>query len=141
MLVTIIFSFSYNVFYSITDRNYHSCYIYFLVCKCIQFGQGQIFVFWEWVNHHEKGLHQFCLFSPNIQSINLYELFLIVPPFLTKNSFLKFISCLIGTRTLLYLSPQSLCIHKSICDCFDNLFRISGTDISDRENGSQDIQL
>ena len=47
MLVTSIFSFSHNVFYSIKDRNYHLCYISFVVCKCFQFGQGQIFVVWE----------------------------------------------------------------------------------------------
>ena len=29
MLVTSIFSFSHNVFYSITDRNDHLCYIFF----------------------------------------------------------------------------------------------------------------
>ena len=50
MLVNSIFSFSHNVFYSIKDRNYHSCYIYFGICKCFQFEQGQIFVIWEWVN-------------------------------------------------------------------------------------------
>ena len=51
MLVTSIFSFSHNVFYIIKDRNYHRhlCYIYFVVCKCFEFGQGQIFVVWEWV--------------------------------------------------------------------------------------------
>ena len=41
------FSFSHNVFYSIKDRNYHFCYIYFVVCKCFQFGQVQNFVVWE----------------------------------------------------------------------------------------------
>ena len=51
MLITSIFSFSHNVFYSIKDRNYHLYYIYFVVCKCFQFGQGQIFVVWEWVEH------------------------------------------------------------------------------------------
>ena len=49
MLVTSIFSFSQNVFYSIKDRNYHLSKIYSVVCKCFQFGQGQIFVVWEWV--------------------------------------------------------------------------------------------
>ena len=49
MLVTSIFSFSHNIFYSITDRNYHLCYIYFVVYKCLQFEHGQIFVVWEWV--------------------------------------------------------------------------------------------
>ena len=46
MLVTSIFSFSHIVFYSIKDRNDHLCYIYFVVCKCFQFGQGQNFVNW-----------------------------------------------------------------------------------------------
>ena len=50
MLVTSIFSFSHNVFYSIKDRNYHLCYIYSVFCKCFQFGQGQFFIVWEWVN-------------------------------------------------------------------------------------------
>ena len=40
---TSIFSFSHNVFYSIKNRKYHLCYIYFVVCKCFQFGQGQYF--------------------------------------------------------------------------------------------------
>ena len=48
MLVISIFSSSHNVFYSISNRNYHLCYIYFVVCKCFQFGQGQIFVIREW---------------------------------------------------------------------------------------------
>ena len=43
MLVTSIFSFSHNVFYSIKDRYDHLCYIYFVACKCFQFEQGQIF--------------------------------------------------------------------------------------------------
>ena len=50
MLVTSMFSFSHNVFYTIKDRNYHLCYIYFVVCKYFEFGQGQFFVVWEWVN-------------------------------------------------------------------------------------------
>ena len=41
---------NHNVFFSIKDRYYDLCYIYFVVCKCIQFGQSQIFVVWEWVN-------------------------------------------------------------------------------------------
>ena len=49
MPVTSIFSFSRNAFYSINDRNYHLCHVHFVVCKCLQFGQGQIFVVWEWV--------------------------------------------------------------------------------------------
>ena len=52
MLVTSIFSFSHNVFYPIKDRNYHSCYIYSVVCKCFQFGRGKIFVVWDWVLIH-----------------------------------------------------------------------------------------
>ena len=43
MLVTNIFSFSHNVFYSIKDRNYDLCYIHFVVCKCFQFGLGHFF--------------------------------------------------------------------------------------------------
>ena len=46
---TSIFSFSHEVFYSNKERNYHLCNIYFVVCKCFQFGQGQIFVIWKWV--------------------------------------------------------------------------------------------
>ena len=41
--------FSHNVFFCIKDRNYHLSCIHFVVCKCFQFGQGQIFVAWEWV--------------------------------------------------------------------------------------------
>ena len=51
MLVTSIFSLSHYDFYSIKDRSYHLCYLYFVVWKCFQFGQGQIFVIWEWVKH------------------------------------------------------------------------------------------
>ena len=51
MLVASIFSFSHNVFYTIKDRNFHLCYIYFVVCKCFEFRQGQIFVIWEWVKY------------------------------------------------------------------------------------------
>ena len=36
------FSFSHNVFYSIKGRDYHFCYIQFVVCKCFQFGLVQI---------------------------------------------------------------------------------------------------
>ena len=45
---------SHNVFYTIKDRNYHLCYISFVVCKCFEFGQEQIFVMWEWVNYTQK---------------------------------------------------------------------------------------
>ena len=41
--VTSISSFSPTVFYSITDKDYPLCYIYFVVCICLQFGQGQFF--------------------------------------------------------------------------------------------------
>ena len=51
MLVTSIFSLFHNVFYSIKDRNYHLCYIYFVVCEWFQFGQCQMqFVVWDLVN-------------------------------------------------------------------------------------------
>ena len=43
------FSFSHIVFYSIKYRNYHFCYISFVVCKCFQFGLVQNLVMWEWV--------------------------------------------------------------------------------------------
>ena len=41
MLVTSIFSFSHNVFYSVLDRNYHFSKVLFAVCKCFQFGLVQ----------------------------------------------------------------------------------------------------
>ena len=45
------FSFSHNVFYSIKDRNYHFCYIQFVVCKLmLSIWSGQKFVVWAWVN-------------------------------------------------------------------------------------------
>ena len=44
------FSFSYNVFSSIKDRNNHFCYISFVVFKYLQFDLVQHFVMWEWVN-------------------------------------------------------------------------------------------
>ena len=44
--VTSIFSFSNHVFYHIKDRNHHLCFVYFVVCKCFQFGHIQNFVVW-----------------------------------------------------------------------------------------------
>ena len=41
LLVQVIFSFSYNVFYSIKHRNYKFCYIWYVVCKYFQFGPVQ----------------------------------------------------------------------------------------------------
>ena len=38
MLVTSIFSFSHNVFYTVKDRNYHCCNIKYVICKSFQFG-------------------------------------------------------------------------------------------------------
>ena len=46
MLVTSIFSFSHNVFYSVKERNSYFSNLYFVVCKCFQFGYIQTFVFW-----------------------------------------------------------------------------------------------
>ena len=43
MPVNSISPFSHNVFYTIKDRNYHLCYIYFVVCKSFEFGQGHFF--------------------------------------------------------------------------------------------------
>ena len=42
MACTSNFSFCHNVFYSIKDRNYHFCYIWYVFCKCFQFGLVQI---------------------------------------------------------------------------------------------------
>ena len=36
------------------DRNYHFCYMKFVICKCFQFGLVQNFVVWEWI----KGLQE-----------------------------------------------------------------------------------
>ena len=46
MLVTSIFSFSHNLFCTVKGRNYHFSNIIFIVCICVQFGQGQNFVVW-----------------------------------------------------------------------------------------------
>ena len=46
MLVTSIFAFSHNVFYSIKKRKYHLSNTYFVVCKCFQFGPVQTDVIW-----------------------------------------------------------------------------------------------
>ena len=43
------FSPFHTMFSILSDRNCHSFYIYFVVCKCFPFVQGQIFVGWEWV--------------------------------------------------------------------------------------------
>ena len=43
MLVICIFSFSHNIFYQMKDRNHRLCYIYFVICKCCQFGFVQNF--------------------------------------------------------------------------------------------------
>ena len=48
MVVTSIFSFSHNVFYTIKDRKK---YLYLF---CFEFGQGQIFVVREWVKDELK---------------------------------------------------------------------------------------
>ena len=39
MLVTSIFSFSHNVFYPKKDRNYHSGYVYNVICTYFQIGR------------------------------------------------------------------------------------------------------
>ena len=41
MLVTSIFSFSYNVFFPTKDTNHLLTYLYFIDCKCFQFGSVQ----------------------------------------------------------------------------------------------------
>ena len=46
MLVTSIFSISHSVFYSIKDSNHHFSNIYFVICKCFQFGHVQNFFIW-----------------------------------------------------------------------------------------------
>ena len=51
MLETSIFSFSHSVFYPIEDRNHPFNNIYFVICKCIQFGPRKNFVVWKRVNH------------------------------------------------------------------------------------------
>ena len=40
------------------ERNCHLCYIYFVVCKCFRFGQGQILVVCEWVDAFLTGVYQ-----------------------------------------------------------------------------------
>ena len=40
--------------FCIQDRSNHLCYIYFVVCKCFQFGKGKVFVVWEWVKGDRK---------------------------------------------------------------------------------------
>ena len=47
LLVTSIFSFSQNVFYSFQRKFQILSRIYFDVCKCFQFGFGQVFVVWQ----------------------------------------------------------------------------------------------
>ena len=73
MLVTSIFSFFHNVFYSIKHRNYPLYYIYFTVCKCIQFGQGQIFVVWELVKKPLKGSNERGLLQQVVFKCRLYQ--------------------------------------------------------------------
>ena len=46
MLVTSIFSFSHNVFYPPINSFRFFTYIYFIVCKCFEFGRVQNFVVW-----------------------------------------------------------------------------------------------
>ena len=46
MLVNSIFSFFHNVFYPFQNKFLTLSHIYFVVCKCFQFGQGQNFVVW-----------------------------------------------------------------------------------------------
>ena len=47
MLVTSIFSFSHNVFYTIKQRNFNLWYIQIVVCRHSKFGLVQNFVVWE----------------------------------------------------------------------------------------------
>ena len=46
MLIASIFSFSHGVFYSTKEKNCHIRKIYFVVCKCFQFGHIQFFFVW-----------------------------------------------------------------------------------------------
>ena len=48
--ITSIFSFSHNVFYSSRNKFHFFSYIYFVVCKCFQYGPVQKFVIWLRVN-------------------------------------------------------------------------------------------
>ena len=50
MLVTSIFSFCHNVFYQSQRELLFLSSIYFVVCKCFQFGPVKKFVIWNRVN-------------------------------------------------------------------------------------------
>ena len=50
MPVTGIFSISHNIFYPSQKKYEFFGYIYFVVCKCFEFGQVENFVDWERVN-------------------------------------------------------------------------------------------
>ena len=67
MLVTSIFSFFHNVFYSIKDRNhYHSnITLNFVVCKCFQFGKCPNFVVWERVSGYSRVYFKFDFYESN----------------------------------------------------------------------------
>ena len=52
MLVTSIFTFYQHVFNPIKDINHHFSKLYFVICKCFQFGPVLNFVIWKRVKHH-----------------------------------------------------------------------------------------
>ena len=54
MLVTSIFSFSYNVFYLIKDKNFHCSNIEFVICKCFQFAKWLAFGKWLRINGNDE---------------------------------------------------------------------------------------
>ena len=57
MLVTSIFSFSHNVFYSLSKmgKNHHVSHILLVDCKCFQFGPSETLSFGKEVGLHDKG--------------------------------------------------------------------------------------
>ena len=50
MLVTCIFSFTHNVFYSVKKEFLFFSHVQVVVCKCFRFGLGLNFVIWQRVN-------------------------------------------------------------------------------------------
>ena len=77
MLLISIFSFSHNVFYRITDRNYHFRNNKYVICKYFQFVQINNFVIWSRVisiRKKENGGND--LFPPSLTASSKTNLFM-----------------------------------------------------------------
>ena len=87
MLVTSIFSFFHSVFYPIKDRNHHLSYVYFVVCKCFQFGHIQN------VSFGNELIFEIWLCSSNRFLIDYFRLFIVTTGCPSERRPQKTVSC------------------------------------------------